>query len=305
LSYAEFFKFITDFDLALALALSSMEIGEIFLAAIDDQELETEASLAGGRVVRHLDHDEFQKALLLLAVAAYEKKMATYDMVQGTSRDALRDVRSGGGVANVDKIRSLFLQMYRAVLHFQDLSKARVKLRNVTTYDMDLRQGASKFLALFGKQWQADGFRDYLVPTASEVEDKAKELERMFESAHIDASAKTTPAASHRRAEDERIDDNRTPGDASTKSVLDPESVETIRGYLDTRPELKGLLTHQLEDEGDERRYDDEEDVSDANGRDNADSGVSLDEYERAMKALRNQIELDGDIYGVDVGNGL
>ena len=66
-SYDDFFKFTLDFDLSTSLALSSIEMGTVYLSAIHKKK-----NVQG--FVRNLTHDDFQRALVYCAITAYEKK---------------------------------------------------------------------------------------------------------------------------------------------------------------------------------------------------------------------------------------
>jgi len=109
-SYDDFFKFTLDFDLSNSLALSSIEMGTVYLSAIHKKK-----NVQG--YVRNLTHEDFQRALVYCAIVAYEKKMQAYaetpdvDVKVQLALKAYRDNR----VTTLDKIRSLFLHMWRSV----------------------------------------------------------------------------------------------------------------------------------------------------------------------------------------------
>ena len=298
MSYDEFFKFVANFDLSLALRVSSVDVGEIFICAMSD----VDDKLA---LIRHLQHDDFVDALVLFALTAYEKKIASYAMLRDKSADVVNALRAyeDDRVSTANKIRSLFLQMYRNIQHIEDtIPKARVKLRNVSMYDMDLRQAASKFMLTFGEEWQKDGFCDYLAPPR-EPESKKMQLKRMLkESAGI-----------RRPVDTAKISSVSSPISSSLSPKLDDKSVETVRSYLNTRPELKGLLRNRLRENAD--RIDDDAGTYDAGGDGtlptttssrppSAEEGMGEGEYERAMNALRSHIRDDeiGDYVSYGLG---
>ena len=304
MSYDEYFKFVADFDLSLALKISSVDVGEIFLCAMSD--IDNKVAL-----IRHLHHQDFVDAIVLFSLTAYEKKIASYAMLGDKSVNVVNAIRAyeNDGVSNANKIRSFFLQMYRNIQHIEDtIPKARVKLRNVNMYDMDLRQAASKFMLLFGQEWLADEFCDYLAPPPKFTrESKEMQLERMLKDNDT-----------IRRRDEDKAKASVAPFSSSSSSSspspkLDSRSVETVRSYLKTRPELKGLLRDRLGEGG--RGVDDSDsaeafDVSrrigivtptatmttTANG--SVGVGTIGGEYERAMNALRSHLgDGDGDDY--------
>jgi len=290
-SYDDFFKFTLDFDLTSSLAFSSIEMGTVYLSAIHKKK-----SQSGN--VRNLTHDDFQRALVYCAIVAYEKKMKAYaetpdaDVKIQLALKAYQDNR----VTTVDKIRSLFLHMWRAVHDEKNVPKARVHLLNVNTHAMDIFNASKKFRVLFNKEWQEDGYRDYLNPIKDEEEDEEmildQELKLLVGNVPVrmrktKQSVTTTSYASPPPVRSpSKID--------GTTTSYDATSMETIREYLDTRPELKGILdtTSSSSKEG-------QSDFSFLNEDDNDDNvsspprcEISLGQYEKAMAALKSEVPL-------------
>ncbi|KAA0160519.1 hypothetical protein FNF27_01454 [Cafeteria roenbergensis] len=151
LSYAGFLKFAADFDLSSSVILSTLELGQIYLASL--REVDPEAH------IRKLTFDEFWDALLRCAIVAYSKI-------------------SKSGVA--DKLKGLFLYMWRAIN--RSVPRAVTERRSVTTYAGDLMSGAMLFNKRFTALWQDDDFRDYLSPEAAEEESGRAVLRRLMHS---------------------------------------------------------------------------------------------------------------------------
>ena len=115
--------------------LSTLEIGDIFLSSI--------RTVDHGSTIRKLTFPEFWEALVRCALVAYSKI-------------------SDSSV--IDKIRGLFLYMWRAIN--RSVPRAFAERRNVSTYAGDLLAGAMLFNKRFTAAWAADGYRDYLAPDA-------------------------------------------------------------------------------------------------------------------------------------------
>lgn len=78
----------------------------------------------------------------------------------------------------IDKIRGLFLYMWRAIN--RSVPRAFAERRNVSTYAGDLLAGAMLFNKRFTAAWAADGYRDYLAPDAPMHESGKAVLLRML-----------------------------------------------------------------------------------------------------------------------------
>jgi len=133
LGYNEFLKLAADFDLSNSVILSTIEIGDIYLSSIKAIEPDS--------TIRKLAFLEFWEALVRCALVAYSKI-------------------SGSTV--IDKIRGLFLYMWRSM--HRSVPMAFADRRNISTYAGDLLAGAMLFNKRFTAQWLADGRRDYLSP---------------------------------------------------------------------------------------------------------------------------------------------
>jgi len=133
LGYQEFLKLASDFDLSNSVILSTIELGDIFLSSIKAVEPDS--------TIRKLAFLEFWEALVRCALVAYSKI-------------------SGSTV--IDKIRGLFLYMWRSIN--RSVPMAFSDRRNISTYAGDLLSGAMLFNKRFTAQWLADGRRDYLSP---------------------------------------------------------------------------------------------------------------------------------------------
>ena len=158
IGYPEFLKFATDFDLSNSVILSTLEIGDIFLSSI--------RTVDHGSTIRKLTFPEFWEALVRCALVAYSKI-------------------SDSSV--IDKIRGLFLYMWRAIN--RSVPRAFAERRNVSTYAGDLLAGAMLFNKRFTAAWAADGYRDYLAPDAPPLESGKAVLTRMLRRGAADGGA--------------------------------------------------------------------------------------------------------------------
>lgn len=107
--------------------------------------------------IRKLTFMEFWEALVRCALVAYSK-------ISDTSV--------------LDKIRGLFLYMWRAI--HKSVPKTFNDRRNVSTYAGDLLAGAMLFNKRFTAQWAADGYRDYLSPDTRVLESGKTVLNRLL-----------------------------------------------------------------------------------------------------------------------------
>lgn len=149
MGYPEFLKFATDFDLSSSVILSTLELGDIYLSSIKTTDHES--------TIRKLTFPEFWEALVRCALVAYSKI-------------------SDSSV--LDKIRGLFLYMWRAIN--RSVPRAFNERRNVSTYAGDLLAGAMLFNKRFTAAWAADGYRDYLSPDAPPLESGKAVLTRLL-----------------------------------------------------------------------------------------------------------------------------
>ena len=149
LGYKEFLKFASDFELSNSVILSTLELGDIYLSSLHD--------VAPDSRIRKLSFSEFWEALVRCALIAYSK---------------ISDATV------IDKIRGLFLYMWRAIN--KNVPKAFSHQRAVSTYAGDLIAGAMLFNKRFTAQWQRDGFRDYLNPEVAKEESGRDVLRRIM-----------------------------------------------------------------------------------------------------------------------------
>lgn len=149
MGYPEFLKFAADFDLSSSVILSTLEIGDIYLSSLRCPDHDS--------TIRKLTFPEFWEALVRCALVAYSKI-------------------SDSSV--LDKIRGLFLYMWRAIN--RSVPRAFVDRRDVSTYAGDLLAGAMLFNKRFTAAWSADGYRDYLSPDALPVETGKAVLNRLL-----------------------------------------------------------------------------------------------------------------------------
>lgn len=122
MGYPEFLKFATDFDLSSSVILSTLEIGDIYLSSLRCPEHDS--------TIRKLTFPEFWEALVRCALVAYSK---------------ISDA------SVLDKIRGLFLYMWRAIN--RSVPRAFSERRNVSTYAGDLLAGAMLFNKRFTAAW--------------------------------------------------------------------------------------------------------------------------------------------------------
>ena len=162
LGYGAFLKLAADFDLSNTVILSTRELGDIFLSAIrlDDR----------APAVRKITFDEFWEALVRCAMRAYSKISHSTPL---------------------DRVRGLFLYMWRAIT--RSVPRAFNDRRNVSTYAGDLLSGAMLFNKRFTAMWAEDGYRDYLTPVPVKEESGAAVLARLTQggtsrSAQLEAS---------------------------------------------------------------------------------------------------------------------
>lgn len=148
LGYPEFLKFAADFDLSNTVILSTRELGDIYLSALKLTEHEP--------TVRKLSFDEFWEALVRCSLRAYSKISHSTPL---------------------DRIRGLFLYMWRAIT--RSVPRAFSDRRNVTTYAGDLLSGAMLFNKRFTAMWAEDGYRDYLTPAPVKEESGFDVLARL------------------------------------------------------------------------------------------------------------------------------
>ncbi|CAE7398054.1 unnamed protein product [Symbiodinium sp. KB8] len=148
LGYPEFLKFAADFDLSNTVILSTRELGDIYLSALKLTEHEP--------TVRKLSFDEFWEALVRCSLRAYSKISHSTPL---------------------DRIRGLFLYMWRAIT--RSVPRAFSDRRNVTTYAGDLLSGAMLFNKRFTAMWAEDGYRDYLTPAPIKEESGFDVLARL------------------------------------------------------------------------------------------------------------------------------
>lgn len=148
LGYQEFLKLASDFELSSSVLLSTLEIGDIYLSSVK--------ASSDGDNVRKLSFNEFWEALVRCALVAYSK---------------ISDATV------IDKIRGLFLYMWRAInKHVPE----RMERRDISTYAGDLLQGAMLFNKRFTAQWGADNYRDYLSPDTAAAETGQSVLSRLL-----------------------------------------------------------------------------------------------------------------------------
>lgn len=298
-SYDDFFKFILDFDLPTSLALSSIEMGTVYLSAIHKRKTQG--------FVRNLTHDDFQRALVYCAIVAYEKKMKAYeetpdrDIRIQTALKAHKENR----VSTCDKIRSLFLHMWRAVHDEKNIPSARVHMLNVNTHAMDIFNAAKKFREKFHKEWQDDGYRDYLNPVVDgDVDDEMildEELKMLTGPGALRSRKQNQTVAlsssgerfSQKSSSPLRDSFDRKDTMSSPPVSYDAASMETIRDYLDTRPELRGLLdtNNTTATKGGSSDMSFLTEIEDESGN-SSQCKVSLSQYEKAMAALKSDVPL-------------
>ena len=156
-----------------------------------------------------------------------------------------------------------------------------------------------KSFVLFNKEWQEDGYRDYLNPLKDEVETEEMildgELKKMIGNVTVrlrkeELSITTTGSTK------KKVSYAPTPLMTTTTTTestsYDAASMETIREYLDTRPELKGILessSKSPQKRGGDISFLNGEEPSDGdnNGNIGPHCEISLGQYEKAMAALK------------------
>ena len=175
--------------------LSTLEIGDIFLSSI--------RTVDHGSTIRKLTFPEFWEALVRCALVAYSKI-------------------SDSSV--IDKIRGLFLYMWRAIN--RSVPRAFAERRNVSTYAGDLLAGAMLFNKRFTAAWAADGYRDYLAPDAPPLESGKAVLTRMLRRGAADGGA-----AGHMTASDAALAGGADVFGASARSHAPAQASPSARDY--------------------------------------------------------------------------
>lgn len=139
MGYQEFLKFGQDFKLSHCTILSAKELGEIYLNSIHRHPEDIVGEVRGN--IRKLNYDDFFECLVRSAKLAYDKISI---------------------VSAADKLRALFLYMWRAVN--KAVTFTIENRLHISTYHGDLIEGSMEFSKLFAKRWSDDKFRDYLTP---------------------------------------------------------------------------------------------------------------------------------------------
>ncbi len=133
--------------------LTTIELGDIYLSSLK--------AVVPGSTIRKLSYTEFCEALVRCALVAYSK----------ISDSTI-----------LDKLRGLFLYMWRAINKNVPRAWADGRRSSVSTNAGDLLAGAQLFNRRFCAQWEADKKRDYLSPPVVEKEAGSTVLHRLVAS---------------------------------------------------------------------------------------------------------------------------
>lgn len=139
--YSEFLRFASDFGLVSSLGLTCLDLGDIYLVVASLKRLET--------TVKKLDIYEFWEALVRCALVAF---------------------KSYTNITTEDKVKGLFLYIWR---HIQASVQEQVQ-RSGTQMTQSLQKaglirGSQVLNERFLNMWHKDGNRDYLATPVSDV----------------------------------------------------------------------------------------------------------------------------------------
>ena len=148
---AGFSELLSLFNISRNALLSNIDVSNAYLASLEGQAYH-------GADMRLMSFREFREALVRCALRAYGKLSSATDL---------------------DKIRGLFLYMFRAIEQGVPAAVEGARGSSATTDHGSLVRGAADFTRLFVDAWKKDGLRDYLAPVTAPVESASDMLRRM------------------------------------------------------------------------------------------------------------------------------
>mmetsp|Transcript_14822 Transcript_14822/g.22313 ORF Transcript_14822/g.22313 Transcript_14822/m.22313 type:complete len:455 (-) Transcript_14822:230-1594(-) len=254
MNYEEFLSFASDFGLASSMALTTLDLGDIFLTVISTQSFET--------TLRSISFREFWEVLVRCALVAFRK-----------TKD----------IPTEDKLKGMFLYMWR---HMQQSMLANssgggsrtAAAGGFTIFQGGLLRGSKILNERFIMAWNKDGFRDYLDRNHSRS---------AADTAHNDGSVIEKvvgiPAKSKHGTKDDSKRSGVTAERPATRAKTPPRHItvnihindnddlnderiqpQQLRKLLQSRPDLAQLLYECVVEEGLDQLEDEDDDL-DAN----------------------------------------
>ena len=238
MSYDEFLKFAADFGLSSSMALSTLDLGDIYLTVICENNFETK--------VRSLSFAEFWHVLVRCALVAF---------------------RDSKGVSTTDKIKGMFLYIWRFMQHRivdGTTKKTSEQANHTASFEGSLLRGAKILNERFILAWKADEFRDYLEKSKANVDDEIVERDSLLANTigvvsptrvtELDASRRKDAYSRLKKSQEVkksagttsvivRIRDTDNLGDERIKPTV-------LRKLLQLKPDLAQLLFDCVEEEG-------------------------------------------------------
>lgn len=212
LGYEEYLRFCNDFGLQVGVGLTSIDLGEIYLAVISKNNFITK--------VRSLSFSEFWETLVCCSQKAFD---------------------SYRGLTELEKVKCLFLFMWR---HIQVSVGDQMKKDAVglSTAKGELIRGAQLLNGRFIALWAKDNYRDYTDGRSSRnlEESQANHAQGIFTG---DSSKQIEGSSSMRDVK------NQTFVSVDTNNSLGDERIDAsdLRTLLARRPDLVNVLQGCLE----------------------------------------------------------
>ena len=237
LAYGEFLKFSSDFGLSSSMGLSTLDLGDIYLSVISETNFET--------TVRSVNFSEFWEVLVRCAFVAF---------------------KDSKGVASADKIKGMFLYIWRYMQHkIVDGGNQKVSGQaSSSTFEGSLLRGSKILNERFILAWKADEFQDYLEKPKANIDDEKVERDGLLSSSigvvsPTKASAQETMKRNEAFVRLKKAQEIKKATAASLVTVrirdsdnLGDDRIQPIvlRKLLQHKPELAQLLFDCIVDEG-------------------------------------------------------
>lgn len=238
LAYTEFLKFASDFGLSSCMGLSTLDLGDIYLSVICETNFETN--------VRSVTFSEFWEVFVRCAFVAF---------------------KDSSGVTSPDKIKGMFLYMWRHMQHkIVDGTSKSVpgQAMSSTAFEGALLRGSKILNERFILAWKADEFRDYLEKPRANIDDEIIERDNLLTNTiGVVSPTKVTARETMKRNEAyvrlKRSQEVKSVASASlvTVRIKDSDNLgddriqpSVLRKLLQHKPELAQLLFDCIVDEG-------------------------------------------------------
>lgn len=235
MGYVEFLSFANEFGLVSSMALTNIDLGDIYLTVISETSFEAS--------VRRLTFAEFWEVLVRCAFTAFRKYIE---------------------VSTEDKLKAMFLYIWRHMQHSISSAAEVSESQSNQVFTGGLLKGAKILNERFIMAWNKDGFRDYLgeKPSPQNYEDSTL-VEKLIRSQSPLKKLDSTNNSDNFIGKKFSLHDDRSvvvyinDGDDLGDERIKPSQ---LRKLLQAKPDISALLFKCIIEEGLDKLDEDEDD---------------------------------------------